>query len=135
MFDDFEEYIENIKSEFSSIIDDMQQKDSQWIFIKIIPSNIFLCDVTDKRAKSHIKSSFTSQLILNVQNNDNSCFLYSILAYFYYNIEKTHRTRSSTYENYIDFKNQIAKLCKLCNCSYVRDYGAPPAHSTFIRSI
>ena len=56
--DDFEEYIENLKSEFSSTIDDMQQKDSQWIFVKIISSNIFLCDVTDERAKSYIKSPF-----------------------------------------------------------------------------
>ena len=60
---------------------------------------------------SHISNYlFPSQSILNIQNNDNSCFLYSILAYFYYNIEKTHRTRSSTYEKYIDFKNQTAKL-------------------------
>ena len=29
---DFEEYIDNLKSEFSSIIDEMQQKESQWIF-------------------------------------------------------------------------------------------------------
>ena len=34
--DDFKEYIENLKSEFSSIVDEMQQKESQWIFIKII---------------------------------------------------------------------------------------------------
>ena len=110
MLDDFEEYMENLKSEFSSIIDDMQQKDSQWIFIKIISSDTFLYDVTDERAKSYIKSPFPSQSILNIQNNDNSCFLYSFLAYFYYNIEKSHRTRSSTYEKYIGFKNQTAKL-------------------------
>ena len=64
----------------------MQQKESQWIFIRIISSNIFLYNVTDESAKSCIKSPFISKSILNVQNNDNKCFLYSILAYFYYNI-------------------------------------------------
>ena len=89
----------------------MQPKDSQWIFTKIISSNIFLYDVTDERTKSYIKSPFPSQSILNVQNNDNSsCFLYSILDYFYYNIEKTHRTRHLLMKKYIDFKNRTAKL-------------------------
>ena len=86
--DDFKEYIENLKSEFSSIVDEMQQKESQWIFMKIISSNIFLYNVTDERAKSYIKSPFSSQSILNIQNDDNYCFLYSILAYFYYETEK-----------------------------------------------
>ena len=106
---DFEEYIDNLKSEFSSIVE-MQQKESQWIFIKIISSDIFLYNVTDERAKSYIKSPFSSQSILNIQNNDNNCFLYSILAYFYYNIEKEHRTRPSTYKKYINFGNQTAEL-------------------------
>ena len=64
----------------------MKQKDSQWIFIKIVSSNTFLYDVSDERAKSYIKLPFPSQSILNIQNNDNSCFLYSILAYFYYSM-------------------------------------------------
>ena len=110
--DDFEEYIENLKSKFTSIIDDMQQRESQWIFIKIISSNIFLYNVTDESAKSYIKSPFISKSILNIQNENDKCFLYSILAYFYYDIEKTHRTRPSTYEKYIDFENQTAKLPK-----------------------
>ena len=110
--DDFKEYIGNLKSEFSSIVDEMQQKESQWIFIKIISSNIFLYNVTDESAKSYIKSPFISKSILNIQNDNDKCFLYSILAYFYYDIEKTHRTRSSTYEKYIDFENQTAKLPK-----------------------
>ena len=108
--DDFEEYIENLKSKFTSIIDDMQQRESQWIFIRIISSHIFLYNVTDVSARSYIKSPFISKSILNIQNDDDKCFLYSILAYFYYDIEKTHRTRSSTYEKYIDFENQTAKL-------------------------
>ena len=87
-----------------------KQKDSQWIFIKIISTNRFLYDVTDERARSYIKLPFISKSILTIQNNDDSCFLYSILAYFYFNIEKTHRTRSSTYEKYINFRNQTAKL-------------------------
>ena len=88
----------------------MQQKESQWIFIKIISSDIFLYNVTDERAKSYIKSPFKSLSILNIQNKDNNCFLYSILAYFYYNIENEHRTRSKTYKKYINFENQTAKL-------------------------
>ena len=43
---DFEEFIDNTKSQFSTIIEEMKQKDTQWIFIKIISSNIFLYDVT-----------------------------------------------------------------------------------------
>ena len=81
-------------------------------FMKIISSNIFLYNVTDESAKSYIKSPFSSQSILNIQNDDNYCFLYSILAYFYYETEKTHRYRSSIYKKYIDFKNQTAKLPK-----------------------
>ena len=86
--DNFEEYIDNLKSEFSSIVDEMQQKESQWIFMRIISSNIFLYNVTDESAKSYIKSPFISKSILNIQNENDKCFLYSILAYFYYNIEK-----------------------------------------------
>ena len=85
---DFDEYIENLKSKFTSIIDDMQQRGSQWIFIKTISSNIFLYNVTDESAKSYIKSPFISKSILNIQNENDKCFLYSILAYFCYDIEK-----------------------------------------------
>ena len=56
--DNFVEYIDNLKSEFSSIVDEMQQKESQWNFTEIISSDIFLYDVTDERAGSHIKSPF-----------------------------------------------------------------------------
>ena len=66
----------------------MQQKESQWIFIRIISSNIFLYNVTDESAKSYIKSPFISKSILNIQNENDKCFLYSILAYFYYIIFK-----------------------------------------------
>ena len=111
-FDNFDEFIDNTKSEFSSIIEEMEQKDSQWIFIKIISSNIFLYDVTDERANSYIKSPFNSKSIINVQNEkDNYCFIYSILAGIYLNIiEKTHRIRASVYKKYIDFENQTAEL-------------------------
>ena len=62
--DNFKEYIDNLKSEFSSIIDKMEQNDSQLIFMKILSSDIFLYDVTDKRANSYIKSSFISKSIV-----------------------------------------------------------------------
>ena len=114
MLDDFEEYIENLKSEFLSIIDGRQQKDSQWIFIKIISSNIFLYDVTDERARSYIKSSpFISKSIVNIQNNDNSCFHYSILAQ---HIEQDHKlmknilTLEIKLQNYQMEKHLISKI-------------------------
>ena len=48
---------------------------------------------------------------MNIENyDDDKCFLYSILAYFYYDIKKTHRTRPSIYKKHIDFKNQTAEL-------------------------
>ena len=83
----------------------MQQRESRWIFMRIISLNIFLYDVTDESAKSYIESPFISNSIVNIQNDDNYCFLYSILAYFYYDIEKTHRIRPSIYKKYINFEN------------------------------
>ena len=106
----FEEFIDNTKSEFSSIIEEMEQKDSQWIFIKIISSDIFLYDVTDERANSYIKTPFKTQSIVNVQNKDNYCFIYSILAGIYYDIEETNRSKPYTYEKYINFENKTAEL-------------------------
>ena len=80
----------------------MEQKDSQWIFMKILSSDIFLYDVTDKRTNSYIKSPSISKSIVNVHH--------IILAYFYYNIEKINKTRPITYDKYINFENQTAKL-------------------------
>ena len=61
----------------SSIIDEMELKDSNWIFKKIVSceiSNISMFKTNE--LSSYIKSPFQSRSILNIQNKDNRCFAY-----------------------------------------------------------
>ena len=55
----------NFKFKISSVIEEMKQKDSQWIFVKIILLDIFLYDVTDERMKSYSHHlSYQNQLLM-----------------------------------------------------------------------
>ena len=95
----------------SSIIDEMELRDSNWIFRKIVSCEILIFDVRDERASSYIKSPFQSRSILNIQNKDNRCFAYSILAHIYYNeVDKTNRTRSSIYNKYFEQNQYLNEL-------------------------
>ena len=61
----------------------------------------------DIRASSYCKlpkSFCNSKSIVNIQNNDNYCFLWSILAHKYK--VDSHRERVSHYENYFHELNQ-----------------------------
>ena len=97
----------NESNELSGQIDEFEQGESGYIFDSIKKLTVKMFKYHDIRASSYCKlpKSFSnSKSIVNIQNNDNYCFLWSILAHKYkvYN----HRERVSHYENHFHELNQ-----------------------------
>ena len=73
----------NIISPLEFHIQQQEMKDSGWRFDKINSMTIHFYKTTEMNGSNYIKIPVRSNAILNVENNDKYCFLYSILAYLY----------------------------------------------------
>ena len=74
----------NEANELSDQIDEFEQGESGYIFDSIKKLTVKMFKYHDIRASSYCKlpESFSnSKSIVNIQNNDNYCFLWSILAH------------------------------------------------------
>lgn len=78
----FDDYIEN----FFQWFDDIQSKGSGLVFTKITKSICKIYKIKYLKGSSYKKLEFKSSSIINIQNTDNKCFLWSILAYLYVKI-------------------------------------------------
>ena len=88
-------------------LDEFEQGESGYIFDGIKKLTVKMFKNHDIRASSYCKlpKSFSnSKSIVNIQNNDNYCFLWSILAHKYK--VDNHRERVSHYENHFHELNQ-----------------------------
>ena len=96
----------NEANELNHQIDEFEQKESGYIFDSIKKLTKKLFRYHDKRAFSYCKlpkSFCNSTSIVNIQNDDNYCFLWSILAHKYK--VDNHRERVSHYKKH--FMNLI----------------------------
>ena len=81
-----------------------ETKDSGWIFDKINSMRIRLYKTNELNGSSYIKIPLRSSAILNIENNDKYCFIWSILANLH-PCENSHPTRVKIYRQYFDELN------------------------------
>ena len=62
-------------------IQQQEMKDSGWRFDKIISMTVYFYKTGDLNGSNNVKIPLRSNSILNFENNDKYCFLWSILAY------------------------------------------------------
>ena len=62
-------------------IQQQEMKDSGWRFDKINSMTIFFHKTNEMNGSNYVKIPLRSNAILNIENNDKYCFLWSILAY------------------------------------------------------
>ena len=70
----------DVRSQLEHQIQIQETKDSGWIFDKINSMKISFYKTTELDGASYVKIPLRSNAILNIQNNDKYCFIWSILA-------------------------------------------------------
>ena len=93
----------DIRSQLEDQIQMQELKDSGWIFDKINSMKISFYKTTELNGTSYVKIPLRTNDILNVQNNDKYCFVWSILASLHPD-ENTHPSRRS---NYVQYFNEL----------------------------
>ena len=73
----------DIRSQLEHQIQRQEMKDSGWRFDKINSMTIYFYKTNEMNGSNYIKIPLRSNAILNVENNDKYCFLWSILAYLH----------------------------------------------------
>ena len=93
----------NITFPLERQIQKQEMKDSGWRFDKLYSMTIYFYETTEMNASNYIKMPLRSNAILNVENNDKYCFLWSILASHPCN--NNHPNRVSNYRQYFNKLN------------------------------
>ena len=79
-------------------------KDSGWRFDKIISMTLYFYKTNEMNGSNYIKIPLRSNSILNIENNDKYCFLWSILPYLH-PCTINHPNRVSNYKQYFNELN------------------------------
>ena len=91
----------DIRSPLEHQIQQQEMKDSGWRFDKINSMTIDFYKTNEMNGSNYIKIPLRSNAILNVENNDKYCFLWSILAYLH-PCNNNHPNRVSNYRQYFN---------------------------------
>ena len=94
----------NITFPLERQIQQQEMKDSGWRFDKINSMTIYFFKTNDLNGSNYIKIPLRSNAILNIENNDKYCFIWSILASLY-PCNNTHPNRVSNYKPYFNKLN------------------------------
>ena len=94
----------DIKSPLEHQIQKQEMKDSGWRFDKLYSMTIYFDETTEMNGSNYIKIPLRTNAILNVENNDEYCFLWSILAWSH-PCNNNHPNRVSNYRQYFDELN------------------------------
>ena len=94
----------DVRSQLEHQIQNQEMKESGWIFDKINAMKLSFYKTGELNGSFYVKTPLRSSAILNVQNNDNYCFIWSILASLHA-CENDHPNRVSNYEQYFDELN------------------------------
>ena len=76
-------FFKDLIDKFNAWVDRFQERGSGFVFNKILSSDMKQYKVSYLRASSYIPLQFRSPNIINVQNRDNKCFLWSVFAKLY----------------------------------------------------
>ena len=94
----------NITFPLERQIQQQEMNDSGWRFDKINSMTIFFYKTNDLNGSNYTKVPLRSNAILNSENNDKYCFIWSILASLY-PCNNTHLNRVSNYRQYFNELN------------------------------
>ena len=94
----------DVKSPLEHQIQQPEMKDSGWRFDKINSMTIYFYKTTELNGSNYVKIPLRSNAILNIENNDKYCFLWSILAYLH-PFNNNHPNRFSNYKQYFNELN------------------------------
>ena len=86
----------DVRSSLEHQIQQQEMKDSGWRFDKINPMTIYFYKTTDLNGSNYVKIPLRLNAILNIENNDKYCFLWSILASLH-PCNNNHPNRVSNY--------------------------------------
>ena len=86
----------NIKSPLEHQIQKHEMKDSGWRFDKINSMTIYFYETNEMNGLNYVKIPLRTNAILNIENNDKYCFLWSILAWLH-PCNNNHPNRVSNY--------------------------------------
>ena len=112
----------NITFPLESQIQKQEMKDSGWRFDKINSMTIYFYKTTEMNGLNYIKIVLRSNAVLNVENNDKYCFLWSILAWLH-PCNNNHPNRVSNYRQYFNELNiQGFDFSKGFRCSDVHKF-------------
>ena len=93
----------NIESQVDTALQNQEMKGSGWRFHKLKLMTIHFYKTNGLNGGSYVKLPIRSSAILNIKNNDNYCFIWSILAQFH--PAPHHSDRVSNYEPYFNELN------------------------------
>ena len=94
----------NITFPLERQIQQQEMKDSGWRFDKLYSMTIYFYETTELDGSNYIKIPLRSNSILNIENNDKYCFLWSILAWLH-PCNNNHPNRVSNYKQYFNELN------------------------------
>ena len=94
----------NITFPLERQIQQQEMKDSGWRFDKLYSMTIYFYETTEMNGSNYIKIPLRSNAILNIENNDKHCFVWSILASLY-PCTNNHPNRVSNYKQYFNELN------------------------------
>ncbi len=89
----------NITFPLEHQIQKQEMKDSGWRIDKLYSMTIYFYETTEMNGSNYIKIPLRSNAILNIENNDKYCFIWSILASLY-PCNNNHPNRVSNYRQY-----------------------------------
>ena len=86
----------DVKAQLEQQVQIQETKESGWIFYKINSMKIRFYKTGELNDLTYVKIPLRSNAILNIENNDKYCFLWSILAYLH-PCENSHFSRVGNY--------------------------------------
>ena len=93
----------DVRSQLEHQIQIQETKESGWIFDKINSLKISFYKTIELNGTSYVKIPLRSSAILNIQNNDKYCFIWSILA----SLHPCENTHPSRVNNCIQYFNEL----------------------------
>ena len=109
----------NITFPLERQIQQQEMKDSGWRFDKNNSLTIYFYKTTEMNGSNYVKIPLRSNAILNIENIDKYCFLWSILASLY-TCNNIHPNRVSNYRQYFNELNiQVFDFTNGFKCSNV----------------
>ena len=94
----------DVRSPLEHQIQQQEMKDSGWRFDKIYSMTTYFYKTCDMNGSIYVKILLRSNAVLDIENTDRYCFIWSILAWLH-SCNNNHPNRVSNYKQYFDELN------------------------------